>query len=278
MEKGEFKWLILTILVLGFCFSFRDWGVRQFDINIGLGNLILTTILVAFSVAVHEIAHRKTAKKYEAEIQFKTWGILLLAALIITALTNGYFIFTAVWALLITPKRLSRPKHKYPYVGPWERAKIAATGPVSNFILALIAAIFVIGTNSYFWTKLMTINFWMAAMNLFPFFRTIMIPVIGSKVTGYYLPKTGKAMRQMVRSAYMEGEVVFFGSSALGIFLLTLTTVTAVIIMYFKMFLAGIAIGVIASVAMYIFMQYYFEPWNKYPYKSGRKFPSFRKK
>ena len=279
MEREEIKWLVIATLVLGFCFSFRDWGEPVFNFGIGLKNFILVSILVGFSVLVHEFAHKKVAKKYDADIKFKTWPALLFAALLITILTNGYFIFAAVWVVSISTKHMLRPRHKYPHLGPWEGAKIAASGPISNFFLALVAAYFFVRTGGFFWEKLMIINFWIAAMNLFPFFRIVPAFMLGSQRTIHNITyKLSKGIYGKTNIPYMEGEVIFFGSRVLGIFLLILTAITAILVMHYKLIFIGLLVGVISAVAVYMFMQYYVENWDYLVKQSAPSLPKFRKK
>jgi hypothetical protein len=261
MDKQEIKYLLATILTLGFCFSFRDWGIDRFDIGVGIGNLIFTTILVAFSIMVHELSHKKIAEKYNAIITFRTWSTLLATAIIITIITNGYIVFSAVWVVAMNAKPFLRPKHKYPHLGPFERAKIAATGPMANFILGLIAAILFIKTGAVIWDKLMIINLSIGVMNLIPFWRIVPILMVGSKDLAHNLAfALGKKVWGNTKLAYMEGEIIYFGSRTLSIFLLSLTLITSLIVFYLKMVLLGVIVGLISSIAIWILMEWYLEP------------------
>jgi len=256
MDKSEFKLLATTTLVLGFCFSFRDWGISQFNIGIGIRNFILATVLVAISIAIHEIVHKR-----DAIVEFKTWNSLLFAALLITILTNGYVIFAAVWVVVISSKYILRPKHKSPHLGPWERAKIAAIGPFSNFILALIAGVLFMRTGAFVWNKLMIINFWLAAMNLFPFFRVIPLTMmVGQGDVRAMTHKLKKVVWHKNDIPYMEGEMVYFGSRILGTFLLTLTVTTAIITVYFDRILLALGIGILSSIVIFFIAYHYIEP------------------
>ncbi|MBT7062446.1 M50 family metallopeptidase [Candidatus Woesearchaeota archaeon] len=261
MDKSEFKLLAITTIVLGFCFSFRDWGISQFNIGVGIRNFILATILVAISIGIHEIVHKRFAKKYDATVKFKTWNSLLFAALLITILTNGYIIFAAVWVVVISSKYVLRPKHKFPHMGPWERAKIAAVGPFSNFILALIAGILAIKTGAFVWHKLMVINFWLATMNLFPFFRVIPLTMmVGQGDVRAMTHKLKKVVWHKNDIPYMEGEMIYFGSRLLGTFLLTLTIITAILTVYFNRIFLALSMGILGSIIMFFVIYHYLEP------------------
>lgn len=274
MEESEFKWLAITTLVLGFCFSFRDWGEPIFNFGTGIRNFIITTILVLISILIHEYAHKKSAEKFDAEIRFRTWSTLLFAALAITILTNGYVVFAAVWVVSITTQHIYRPRHQYPHLGPWESARIAASGPLTNFIIGLLAAVLAIGTGSYIWNQLMFINLTLAMFNVFPFFRAMFAPFMGGKAQ-YYLPRTGLAVRRFVKSLHMEGEVIFFGSKSFGIFLMTLLTVTGILVLYYEQVFWGITIGIVTAITAYLLMQYYGDVWS---YTSEKPRPLPRRK
>jgi Zn-dependent protease len=266
MDRSEIKLLTITTIVLGFCFSFRDWGINSFNFGMGIRNFIFVSILVAISIIIHEIVHKKIAKRYDAIVEFKTWNSLLFTALLITILTNGYVIFAAVWVVVISSKYLFRPGHKSPHLGPWERAKIAASGPFTNFILALISALLYVKTGAFIWNKLMIINFWMAGMNLFPFFRLFAILLMGSKQLAHNITyKLGRAVWGKEKLPYMEGEVIYFGSRLLAVFLLSLVVITAGIIIYFNRVFTALTIGFIGSIIIFLLMHQLFEPKTVIP-------------
>ena len=258
MDHEEIKYLMLTTAVLGFCFSYKEWfEIFRFD----LGIYIATTVLVAVSVAVHELAHRNIAHRYGTTVKFRTWTSLLFTAMLIAILTNGYIVFAAVWVVSIGSKNIFRPKHKYPHVGPWERSKIAATGPLANFALALFAGFFAFKTAVPIWHKLMIINFWMAGMNLFPFFRILPILFVGmGKDFRNLTHKIRRSIWGRADMPYMEGEMIFFGSRMYSMFLLFLFSITATIVLYFGRIFTGVIVGFISAVFVWLFMEYYIEP------------------
>jgi hypothetical protein len=258
MDKQEVKYILITSVVLGFCFSFRDWGKQAFNFDAGLSNLILTTLLVFLSIAIHEIAHRKAGDKYNAQISFKTWHSLLFGALLITILTDGYIVFSAIWVVAISTKHVLRPRHKYPHLGPWESAKIAATGPVTSFAFGLLAAIIAFKTGSYIWNKLMIINLSFAVFNIVPFFRIIPALMGGSTDFIHNVSyKLSKHTWQNVKQTYMEGELVFFGSRTLSIFLMTLIFVTSFLVLTSKAVFVSLIIGIFAAVALYVLAEWF---------------------
>jgi hypothetical protein len=258
MDKQELKYILITSMVLGFCFSYRDWGKQAFNFGVGLNNLIITIILVLLSISLHEVAHRKMGDKYGTQISFKTWNSLLFVALLIAVLTEGWIVFSAIWVVGISSKHLFRPGHKYPHLGPWESAKIAATGPVINFIFGLISAVIAFETGSYIWHKLMIINLSFAVFNIFPFFR--LLPALFSGQTdfihniSYNLSKhTGKTLK----NTHMEGEIIFFGSRTLSIFLMTLIFVTSFLVLTSNVVFMSLMFGIFSAVAMYVLAEWF---------------------
>ncbi len=138
--RSEVLDLILITIVLGFCFSFRDWGFGAFDAFAGLRNFFVALILTGLSVGLHELAHEFAGQRYGVKIITKTWKPILLLALLSTLFTNGWIVFAAVWSILIISPTY-RIGRKALHSGPYERAKIAAVGPAVNIALLLIAGL-----------------------------------------------------------------------------------------------------------------------------------------
>lgn len=279
-KQSEFKDFILVILVLGFCFSFRNWGSRTFDFGIGISNLILTTILVAIAMLFHRAAHKYMAKRYESNIQFVTWKTALFVAILLCFLTNGWFVFTAIWALVVTYPRFHRPRHRRSHVGPLEKAKIVISGPVINLVLGIIAASIAFSTGSYIWSKFMYINLWIAGVNLFPFFRTIGAVILsGLHIAEPELIKgtTYSIARRLRRifyirpgmTPYMEGEMIFHGSRAMWAFFFSFFLLLLIFLYTLKMAITSAVLAFILSWLIYMFWQWTMEPWNKFHTKNS---------
>lgn len=275
MAKTDFTeiWhLIVSILVLGFCFSFRHWGAQRFDYDAGISNFILITLLVGFSVFVHEITHRFAARGAGSEINYRIWWAGVLVALALVFLTNGLFIFAAIGAITIVPLRM----HKIgtgKFIGPLERTKIALSGPMANFVLAVIAGILFNATNAFIWETLFVINAWIAVFNLFPFFRIFPIinrtrfhkllgrkhPIPLIRKTREWMAKKASDERLLPRS---EGEVVFFGSKPIGIFAFSFVTIACVLLYKIKNAFASLFLAFIIGGVFYALWHYYVEPWS----------------
>lgn len=287
MTKTDFTeiWhLIISILILGFCFSFRYWGGKYFDFDVGFSNFIFITFLVGFSVFIHEITHRLAAKKAQAEINYRTWWTGVLVAIILIFLTDGWFVFAAIGAVTIVPLRVYRVGTDKQSLGPFERAKIALSGPMANFVLAVISAILFNATGSFLWERLFAINAWIAVFNLFPFFRIMPLlsrirwyrllgqtqPIAtGKRRTGQWIslirktPEwTAKKLKDERLLPRSEGEIVFFGSKPTGIFLFSFVTLACVLLFVIKNIFASLFLALIIGGVIYALWHYYVESWS----------------
>lgn len=264
----EVKEFLIICVVLGFIFSFRDWGETTFNIGAGIRNFLLTTFLVVVSVLVHEVVQRSYGARFGVSIKFKTWKLLTVAALVTTIITNGYVPFAAIWTMMTvydsSHRFLFRPGKETPHFGPYERAKVALSGPLANLMLFLIAAYFNYRNPVFVWEKLMMVNAGIAIFNLFPFFRLLPAILFTRTRTLYqFTYKAGKVM-QLKRETipYLEGEILFFGSRPLWIFSFTLALTAISTIYYFKNLLVGAAISIVVAVVIYIIWQWFIEPWS----------------
>jgi len=129
----ELRSLIIAILVLAFIISFRDWGVRGF--NIGDFNAVL---IVALSLLVHISIQRIWSLGTGYRLEWKMWSFGLLFGLIMVFLTNGLF-----WLILpggfmvhhLAGHRLGWFRYGINY---WAVGLIAVTGTVGTIFLAAI--------------------------------------------------------------------------------------------------------------------------------------------
>jgi len=92
----EIRSLIITILVIAFIISFKEWGYGDvFNIRIGLFNYFNAILIVALSLLVHISIQRIWSLGTGYRLEWKMWSFGLLFGLIIAFLTNGLF-----WVIL----------------------------------------------------------------------------------------------------------------------------------------------------------------------------------
>jgi hypothetical protein len=101
LEGFEKRGLLITILILSFIFSFREWGVESFDVALGLQNLVITLVFVVLGFVVHELAHRTIAVWMGYRSQYKVWIMGLVIGLIVAFVSNGTLYFIAPGMLAI---------------------------------------------------------------------------------------------------------------------------------------------------------------------------------
>ncbi len=275
MQKArqEILELIIVTLVLGFCFSFRDWGFEQFDFAIGLTNFFTVMLLTAFSVAIHELAHAFIGQHYGVRIITKTWKPMLLLALLFTFLTNGWLVFAAIWSIIIISP-VYRIGRKFPHTGPYERAKMAVVGPLVNIILLIVGGVLYSISPIFIFEKLMFINGTLAVFNLFPFFR--FAPMIFAGIMGKRSGLENELLRGLHRSLmslqkhdpelrevpFMEGELVFFGSRPIWVFVFTFSFFLFFVIMTSKEWLSSVLSSLAFAAILYFLWMFFFEPWS----------------
>src|SRR3989344_7109505 len=99
-NQEEWKIIIIVSLVFAFILSFNKWGETSFDIIIGLKNFLISLIIVAPSVYVHEMGHRLHAILIGFRAETRIWWYGLWGGLLLCVLTGGsvtIYAATSVW-------------------------------------------------------------------------------------------------------------------------------------------------------------------------------------
>jgi hypothetical protein len=88
--KKEVRDLAIAIFIIGFIFSFREWGTSGgVDVLLGFRNFVLMLFITALSFFVHQSVHRIYALFIGFKAEFKLWWGGLIASLILAFATNG---------------------------------------------------------------------------------------------------------------------------------------------------------------------------------------------
>lgn len=177
-SADEIKSLIITILIIGFIFSFKEWGADKFDLMSGLKNFINSALIVGLAFLVHEGSHRYFALLVGLKPEYKAWVFGLVLALIITFLSRGELIFLAPGGIIIhhlAGLRLGRYRYGMQMrTFGW----IAAAGPLANIVLAVFFKLMLLlPLNPVLINKAIYINVWLAVFNMLP-----IPPLDGSKM------------------------------------------------------------------------------------------------
>lgn len=168
-EKQELAFLIPTIFLTAFMFSFRDWGDTNFQFWEGIGNLMVMSIIVAISFFARFSWQKIYALKEGYLAQFKGWWTGILIALLLTIVTVGrvpLVLVGGVVSSLMTRHRLGEFRYGHSYL---DNAKISFQGIIANLFLALLFAIgLYFSPDSYFFGKGLVLNWVMALCAAFP--------------------------------------------------------------------------------------------------------------
>ena len=123
IPKSELIQILIAWLGITFAFS---WKGFNFSLMLHYLPMILVGTLTGF--IVHELAHKFTAMHYGAFAEFVMWPAGLIAAIVLSFVTNGMFVFAAPGAVYISGTHITRRQNGI----------ISIAGPLSNLILALV--------------------------------------------------------------------------------------------------------------------------------------------
>jgi len=85
----ELVGLVLGILVTGFIFSFKDWGVDKFNLLVGLKNLVITVLAALVGYLAHLIPQKIYALGEGYLAEFKPWWPGIIIALVLGFVSAG---------------------------------------------------------------------------------------------------------------------------------------------------------------------------------------------
>lgn len=165
----EIRDIIITVIVLGFMFSFRSWGVEKFDPNAGIQNMISGILIVALALLVHISAQRMLALRKGFQIEYQMWIYGLLAALVICFVSRGYVVLVIAGGIIM----YSLEGHR---LGKWryqmsqkDLGMVSLIGPLANIVLAILfKLLLMISPNNALLTGALAINLWFAVFTVLP--------------------------------------------------------------------------------------------------------------
>lgn len=219
LESFEKRGMLITIIVLSFIFSFREWGVDEFDFSYGLSNLLVTMTLVVLAFMIRELAHRTIATWLGYRSQYKAWIIGLVIGLVIAFLSNGNLPFIAAGSLIITNLPIHKLGKSYYETSMKHLGWIAMAGPIANILFAVILKSLSVATSMQVFEKAMMISIWIALFDMVP------IPPFNGSRTFFgsryvYIFVLGSVIGCAVMLSYLSGIVPIIGSLVLGALML----------------------------------------------------------
>ncbi|MBW2967463.1 hypothetical protein KY362_03170 [Candidatus Woesearchaeota archaeon] len=215
-EASEWRGLIITVVLLGFIFSFRDWGVETFDVAMGIQNLLISIVIVAISYFFHQLAIRSFSIMRGYRVQFKMWFLGLIIGLVVIFVSNGYLFFLAtggVYFTFLEIHRLGKLRYATHYR---ELGWSAMSGAIVCMLLAVISKSLFVSTGFAVFHKAMIINIWIALFDMIP-----IPPFNGSKTffgSRYvYMLVTGSLVGCAALLMFGSGLITIIGGLVIGI-------------------------------------------------------------
>lgn len=168
-SRAEAINLLLAVFLIGFIFSFRDWGLETFDAVLGLQHLFGLVLVAGISVFFRIACQKIYALSQGYNAEFKLWWTGMLIMLVLAFISMGrlpvILIGTMATGLMIK-QRLGEFRYGFSYK---DNSTIALWGIYGNLIMALLFAIVLrFFPESYFLSNGLIINLVMAFFALLP--------------------------------------------------------------------------------------------------------------
>ena len=171
----EVRDLIISMLVLGLIFSaaLPNFQVEQSSPLVNFGIAIL---IVGPALLFHELAHKIMAQRFGCKAAYTLWPAGIIISILLTLLTAGRVLFAALGAVVISTAYSTRLGYRFVVLSLNEMGRIAAVGPLTNILIAIIAYAFVWISPAIVGATI-TINLIVALFNVIPF-----PPLDGAKI------------------------------------------------------------------------------------------------
>jgi hypothetical protein len=137
-SQTEWKNFSLLVLACAVIWSFTQWGTANFDLALGLKNLLAAVVIAAVVIFLHHAAQRLYGIWFGYRIEHKIWWAGLLAGILSLILSNGKVIIFAasvMQAHFLPAHRLGTFRY-----GPslQQLGLVAFVGPIFPVIIALL--------------------------------------------------------------------------------------------------------------------------------------------
>ena len=135
-SQQELIGLIVGTLVVGFIFSFRNWGDGGFDLLLGLRNFSVVVLAAGLSLFGRVACQKIYALSIGYQMEFRTWWVGLGIMLVLVFLSAGYLTLVlagGAWLAFMTRQRLGSFRYGHNYE---EQAIVGLWGILGSLIMA----------------------------------------------------------------------------------------------------------------------------------------------
>jgi len=177
-SKPEIEAAVISVILLAFIVSFKEWGQQTFELSTGLFNLLISILIVGFILGIQIGITKLQSLKIGYRAEFKIWWYGLGIGLIVIFLTQGN-----VWFLVpggfffhhLATHRLGWFRYG---LNMKDTAISCLAGSFATLMIAVIARLLLfIAPESIILGKVLTISIWIALFSMLPF-----PPLAGSRV------------------------------------------------------------------------------------------------
>lgn len=235
---SELRGFIISILVLSFIISFKEWGGETFSWGAGLFNWFNAALIVTLVLIVYNFAQRIAGWSVGYNAEYKLWGFGLLIGLLFAFVSRG-----KIWVLLpggimihhLAGHRLGHFRYEINY---FQHGMVAAAGTISLITMAALFKVINAAVYSTLLDKLILFCIVFAIYDILP------IP-----------PLTGSRL--------------FFGSRMVYMFMFSTIIIAAVLLLLdinvMMAILGSVVIGVVCWLVYYIMFERkaWAGPWPK---------------
>jgi hypothetical protein len=166
LSSKEIRGMIISVLILAFVFSFREWGDKTFDFTAGIINYLIAIVLVGIAFFFNQLGQRLIAIYYGYDPEYEVSSIGLMLSLVIAFASRGYLIVFLPGYTIINMLAASRLGEFRYYTNLWEWAKSLFGAPLFSFIVCCITALLPLSNPII--KKFLFVNILFAAWSLLP--------------------------------------------------------------------------------------------------------------
>jgi hypothetical protein len=167
--KKEAINVAITCLVLGFVFSFREWGAEAFDFRAGLFSWLNAFLVCLLAVLVHVFVQKTVAvyRGYKSDYALSKIGLVI--CILFVFYSNGAITLALPGVITLSVIEQFRLGKRWQGLLRKDEALVAFIGPLANIILAILfKGVLNLGLTNQLIQKAVAVNMWMAIFSILP--------------------------------------------------------------------------------------------------------------